>query len=661
MPMLGNVVGKVGKEIPVPGSGKPALPKPSMLTLGHEMMISGMLSGPQTHMFNMTDNAVKSILYPLETATRGILSVGRKPENKTYLREAVYEAFGQFTGWGKSLKYAGARIKTRLPGQVSESPEQTLARQGHDPGLMQATKTGLHERNITGEKVLGTSEGLLAKSVDALGALINIPGTALNHADVMGKIGNYNRLRAGQAANLHAQGKFKTYDEAWNAIIEDPNMSKKMVELSKEAVYQGDPDSYLKWILSDSADGVPGLRWVVPFRRAIANLLEHTIERTPLIVTSPTLMKKLMSKDPVIADTARSKFVFGMTALTGIAMMTDSMLTGAAPDGKPNRDAWLRVFKEEDTLNIGDESFNLRNFGVYGNMMRVIARYQQWVANKPIPEFEKDASGESERYMKEFGQFINPIVDVMYDNHWGKNMVEFFALISEAVEEQDGTRLAKFFERNASRMIPVIGTTPSINVAKKNFPYSTRSDRVGDILAAQVDGLRELIPVDYTWDGHQMLVASMMKGETGHKLMENKYGPLDKIDEEIVRVGAQLPTTKRYMVMPSAIKGKSIRKFFSPQEWKDFNTLRLTGFAGMPGIKEFMKTSLLDTPYYQDKLKHKQFKAWEIEAHYGIYSGMMTEYFKGTTSSGTGIGTRLLDQYKSQIEVLRNEYYGDKR
>ena len=678
------------------GAKLPTRLKPGALDMMYESMVAGMLTGTQTHIFNFADNTFKAISSPLETAARGVLSMGRNSTDKTYLREAAYEAFGTMVGFSSAVKYGARRLASRVPGMSSESAEATLMRMGKPKELTASNKLGLSQRAFTAENIIGTREGLMAKTLDTLGAAINLPGTALNASDIMAKMANYERLKYGKAANLVGQGKFKTTAEARKFIDNDPTTVKELIKGAEYWTYTGNPDSYIKFILSDAADNTPGLRWVVPFRRAIANLYEHTLERSPLIATSPTLMKKLVDPDPAVADTARSRLLFGTTAIASMGLLLDGKLRGVGPDvdkgqfeivgsapsGRINRDIWFRDFegKEEDTILIGNERLNLRMFGPYGEFIRTIGLYQKFVANTPVPEFKNDERGEYEEYIKRFGDFVAPVVEVLYDNHWGKNLVEFIGALKEAVDRDDPSYapLIKFTARNGVNAIPLAGSVASRNFAQEGgfglegIPYQVEKRTPFDELASRNRATRAKMRPLYTWDGRPMMESRMHKGHKVRNMVADSPYTKTKLDRLMVSLGVELPETKMYLDKVNTVNGVGVpaRKYFDDDEWKEFNSIRAIGDpqAGIPSVREFLNSTLINTKQFQRMIQEVLDKGEgaakasfimkrEIEIYYAAHMSMIREYYIGKTSrSDKGFGKQLLEESKKRAEAVAAEF-----
>ena len=640
----------------------------STADIGHEMMISGMLSGPQTHIFNLTDNTIKSITAPLETATKAMVSILRQPKDKTYLRESVYQAYGLFHGYAQALRFAGMRAKQTIPGIPSESIGASLQRVGLSEDLAKTSKISSRERNITGEKILGTGEGLLSKVVDGVGAVVNVPGTMLNSVDMAGKIAHYNRIQFGQAAHLVAEGKAKNFHDAWNMIQNDPNVDKLAVQQAIEWTYQGEPSSYIKWILSPEADKTPFLRWVVPFRRAIANIYEHTLERSPLILTSPTLTKKLFSPDPAVADTARAKLLFGMTALTSMAMLLNDHMTGPLPGGEglaeglaggispKGRDAsnmWERAYGKASSLRLFGRTWETREMGVYGNFLELIGAFNQWNANIfTPPPFKNDYRNLTEQYMADFMSFVTPVMEVLYDDHWGKNLVEFMASVSEAVNEGDPSKVVRFLERNLVKAIPIVGSGPMLDYAKSQDPYAKRKIEAGHEFFAQIPSLRKRIPNVYTWDGLPFVEDKYeFSQDSGRSVLDTAYGPKEDLDIIMGNLQVQFDPPQDSVSL-QGIDGKRFRKFMNATEWREFNEMRQTGPAGDGfGVRQYIQETVINQPTWETDEPFT--KKHNIETAYRAYVSLCRKaYFGFTAEEPNGIGSRLIYQRQDQIDYI---------
>lgn len=637
-----------------------------------EVMISGMLSGPQTHLYNMVDNTVKAVTAPMETAVKAAISIGRKPEDKTYAREAVYQAGGLIHGFMQSISYAGHRVKSAIPGLPSESKEQVFQRMGISEELGLSSKIGLEERMITGEKILGTDKGFMASMVDALGSVVNVPGTALNEEDMIFKIANYNSAHFGQAARLQAQNPDLSFKDAIAQVYGDAAKTKEAVQYADYMTYTGKPDSYINFILSPTADKIPGLRYIVPFRRAIANIFEHTLERSPLILTSPTLTAKLVSKDPAVADTARSKLLFGMTALTAMsALLTDSMTgpapydselgvtegqaTGIAPNNAVQKDMWDRAYGQPETLRLGGATLSTRELGFYGNFLKLVGVYNQWNANVRVPDALKpDVRNEADRFLKEYGQFVMPIVEIMYDNHWSKNLVEFMAVLDKSVNTDSFGPLVAFLERQGMRAVPVIGSVAMGDIAKYHDPVKKRIKSPGDAFLANVPGLRETLTNQYTWDGWGMIEDKLRYSNGVRNLVDVPYGPQDDLNATMANLGVVLTDISDSINETNDMTGQRTPVFMTPEEWDTFNTYRKTGFGGFYTVRDWIRRTTTESEMWDLYPQPFRRKAM-IEKAYAKYVEMARAYLRNTTMTD-GIGARMEEVARRHREWQMDQF-----
>lgn len=296
-----------------------------------EYWLNSILSGPITHAVNAASNNLVTGWLPIEHMIGGVAS-GRLqaiPEAmRAYLgmvegfRAAIAlgatfrnarPAFGQLArGELRAAKNTlGKAIQTGTVGKAFMTGElQTVgdfARQFDMPGRGQAI-------SARGLGIDAANYPLAARIVDAFGALINLPTRALTASDELAK-----------AVNYHAQLHMATYDEAakrgltgraaesfrqtvhnnaqlWHSMgVDDERAVAAALGISQRDVrgfLRGLDDAasdYSRYAtftealasgtlsrkLQEFVNGVPLLRFVVPFVRTPINLMKFGIQRTP--------------------------------------------------------------------------------------------------------------------------------------------------------------------------------------------------------------------------------------------------------------------------------------------------------------------------------------------------------------------------------------------
>jgi hypothetical protein len=206
-------------------------------------------------------------------------------------------------------------------------------------------------------------------------------------------------------------------------------------------------------------------------------------------------------------------------------------------------------------------------------------------------------------------------------------------------------------ERNLSLAVPVYNQKLMRDAAVAGDPYSKRHDAPGDFFLGMLPKYRKMIPNNFTWDGHPMLVGSLLKGVGSRKLVEDTYGPPDDFDKLLVGLGVDFPEPSRKFTMASEQRGApAIAEYLQDQEWVEYNSLRRTGFGGLPGVRQFIQDTLINTRYFKSLEASPYNQKAEIEYTYKVYNAKLKEFYAKTHYGHKGVGARLIERYKKQIE-----------
>jgi len=616
-----------------------------------ELMANNMLGGVHTQFGNAFDGTMNAMTGPFKTLTHSMLSSGRGIDDKRWVSEAVYGVMGMFDGVHRYAQYAGRRMKNKLPGQVKEAPVDTMKKVGLNPDTNAASKLDMQHRSWKAEQFGMSPESLQGRTMEFIGSAINAPGSALNFVDLGLKQVTYNRVQWEQAQRLVKRGKQPTHADALMFVRKDPASMRGAVDEAEYYTYTGSPQTpMLKWITSKDTDKIPGLRFVVPFRRAIANIFEQGLEHSPLVFASPTLRKTLFSADPLIADAARTKLVFGTTMMTGMGFLLADNLVGSAPRGKQESSVFRIANGGENILKLGDQSFEFKYMGIYGQYLEQLAYANQWNTNLRSGQLQEDGTRKLD---KEYAELMVGSLEHFVNGHWGNNIVEFASVISDSIRSKDPSRLQNFFVRTLGHAIPIHGHAAVINAKQKNNPYATRKETPRDVLTDWGSNSNKELEPSYSWDFKPMLRGKL---ETDPVMRKRYYGETDDVDDLMAALQVEFTDLPEFMPTdnPNMPGQRSEKVKLKPQDRAFIAKIGREGHNGFPSVREYLQQTVFDRGlwkmYTNGGAKYDFARHTFIQDTYSGYMSQVVQLAKGDTSKD-GIAARL-----HKMQAAQNKY-----
>lgn len=629
----------------------------------HEIWINNMLSRPSTQILNMFSNATQPFLNISDTAGRALLSTFSKPEDKTYYAEVVGGAYGFMHGIMKALQFQGSMLKSKLPGQFDEA-EVLAQKMGISPGILASSKLEHTQRALSSESMNIDPESLVGRVADGIGALVNLPVNALNSADIAYKVITDDMYKHQWAAKQVAQGKFTNARDAYAAALADPNVSKGAVAAAEYATFTNRPEiPFFSWITDTAAEKLPGMRWIIPFKRTIANLAEQSIERSPLALLSGTKRSALFSSNPAERIDAQAKQLTGMAILTTLAYTLGDYITGEPPQGAIQREQWQKLHGNPLSLQFGadQKSIRLDNLGVMGQLLKSVAMYRQridsmsdeelaiWSDPESITNFVKENT--MRELMEELSQWTAPIVDMISDVTWAESIVGLYRAYEQSQRNDDYTPVYMYFEDIAARTMPFFGSGAWHDVLNRRDPTVYEKRNPGDSFKYQDAWMRENLWKRYDELGHA-LVPQILRGP-GQTHPSAPYNPNHYLYKKMEELGLEPSARSKYISMPGVQGGKggqTIREGsevkLSRDEWDDLHSIVREGlwvdqkdFQGRPIVKDGEPVKRQAIPSYEEFIESK-FKAYNLD---GATPGIQRMLF-----------TRMRDKYNAQLrEYMR--------
>ncbi len=434
----------------------------------YEFYINALLSSPSTIGVNAVSNMVPVGTRIFETlAAAGSSKMRSKlwgePKNRVTFVEAMAEAQGIGEGFKEAWEFLGLRFGKRGP--KGATTESTLKAMNIPEELAAQSKIERKHRAIKGGNI---ENAVLAKGLDWLGNLISIPGGSLSRFDEVYKVINYRAEIAKRSMNatiaeMDASGKpwSKVEIQERYKAIKQESLDNQGSDIAQQGIADADRRTFtnkpgggadtINSAMAQKGHKVPGLRWVVPFRRTMVNLISYGTGMTPAPLLNPKSQTwKALREGGGAADEALGRMAAGSVLISGLYYMLGDSLDGEAPANVQARDLWQKDGHAPDTLRMLGKNINLDNFGPVAMWLKIGARVQTAMSN--IDE-ENDDDGESQ-IATLASEFLFHTADVMTDDHWVSSMGQLFTAVVSAQREGSFRPMEIYASKQASGFIP---------------------------------------------------------------------------------------------------------------------------------------------------------------------------------------------------------------
>lgn len=412
-----------------------------------EFWINGLLTGLHTHAVNFMSNSSVAALRIAETATARGLGILRGTEGGVEAGEVWQMVYGMFSGIADGFRYAEMTIRNGetgnfdvdFAGRGREGAEHGKApvapAAGGSAAELQPGGPTLDRRPDPGRAVSAAAFGRrkddwLAKTVDLIGAGINLPGTALVASDELFKTINYRasirQLAVRQAVDDVASGQFPEFalKERVAFLIENPTNEMRISSVDDARYYTftqkaGEVASGFKRV----RQAVPLMQFLLPFINTPANIMKFTFERTPM---APMMAKfrANIAEGGVTRDMAQAQMGLGV-AVSGWAfdLAMRGQITGGGPKDANERQALKDRGWRPYSIQVGDRWFATNRLDPLGfNMGMVADTFEIFTADDFSDGFEFDellamvgASVASNMMNKTYFRSIAQLATVMSD------------------------------------------------------------------------------------------------------------------------------------------------------------------------------------------------------------------------------------------------------
>lgn len=538
--------------------------------MAHELFISSILSGVQTHIVNTASNALKAVFSPLDTFVASHI----KADGPDIVQkgEATAQLQGMFESNWEALQMAFRVLKT-----------------GEAYGG--ASKVDVDYAKAISANALNIKEGTTAAwAVDTAGKFVRLSVDNLMGAEdaffkVLHEGGTLRQLAHRKATKQGLTGDDYKFEVARLMENPDKDMLQQTYMSGLKGTFQQELGSVGKGV-QQLRNKVPGASFIVPFIKTPLNLLyEGFIERTPLGLLSKDISAKLKGGGAE-AQMTKARMMIG-TAFNGslLAIAMNNQTTGGMPKDPKLRQAWKDAGVEPYSFVTTDEkgaksylSFDRLEpfnsiFGLYANINQTIQ-----IAN--LDGDNPDASKEMEKLAAGIGIALS---EATVNKTFMQGLQQFLEVLNDPKAHSTS------FVKNYLQAIPPLSGTLK-NIKNVMDPYiRDANDRLFNITknlpilsegnAPILDNFGKKIEVD-----HNFVPAFLKLGVEG---------TTDKVRQEVLRLTETTKTVPVYK--PSKTIGGYKLK---PQEYFDYTNLA-TNETKVEGknMHAFMKDTINSSEY----------------------------------------------------------------
>lgn len=292
-----------------------AIEKPGFIRYVQEYWINSILSGPFTHMVNITGNTMNLFTIPIERAVGSRLPGA---SGELVKGEAAASLYGMMQGFKDGLRLAARSFKAGQP----MGPDQA------------AKIETLQHNTITAKNLALDENGIPGKAVDLAGTVLRLPGRFLMAEDEFFKAVSRRMELNALAYRTAAHEGLKGPDAARRVadLMANPtdDMMAQSVKMAQYVTFTK-PLGRAGATATAAINQIPVVRFVVPFIRTPTNIMKFAGERSPLALGSRAV------RDEIAAGGARRDLALAKIGLGSMAMATaadyaqQGYITGGGP------------------------------------------------------------------------------------------------------------------------------------------------------------------------------------------------------------------------------------------------------------------------------------------------------------------------------------------
>jgi len=279
----------------------------------HEYWINSLLSGPTTHVVNITSNALTHLTTLPEEALGAAFGAARRAAgggaDRIYAREAAERAFGLIEGVRDAFRASAKAVRTG---------------EGFDSAY---NKLGDGERD-------GAIPGLIGQGVRIPTRLLEVEDTffkALAMRPELNALAIRQATKEGLKGDAWARRVGELKAKPTPDMVEDALHKARVLTFTNPLGEIGRAFQHLR--------RVPGMKWVIPFLKTPTNILTYAARRSPFAPLVRSFRDDI-AKGGAARDRALAQVTLGTaTAVAAFSYAREGLITGGGPSDPKEKSA----------------------------------------------------------------------------------------------------------------------------------------------------------------------------------------------------------------------------------------------------------------------------------------------------------------------------------
>jgi hypothetical protein len=438
----------------------------------YEAWVNSVLSGPTTHVVNAMGNSLVGLLTVAERGTAA--AVGKifrgGAADRVSLGEVQAQLFGMVEGLKDVFAITGDGLKSlrqaageAASGNFSGAKDTLKSAEGEFGGAYQAfvNDTPILDNALHGTKEFDlqapaiSAEGMdlngwAGTVADVLGAIIRTPGRVLTTTDEVFKTMHYRgelkaqAYRQAKGEGLEGESFVKRVGELVasrsNPLGAGDELSARALEAARRGTFTNTLGAGGRAIQTAVAK-VPGARYVFPFIRTPANIMNYTWERTPILNVLNNQIKEDFLAGGVRRDTAIAKTAIGGAFYVMAAQLAaEGTIVGGM---EQNTAAEKLAGKQAYSVKIGDTYYAYNRLDPIGMIFGLAADFQNITGN--IDENKRQDVAAA---------LITSLSNNLLSKSYLSSVSELFTAIGEAQRLGTSKPIGRYLDRQAASFIP---------------------------------------------------------------------------------------------------------------------------------------------------------------------------------------------------------------
>jgi hypothetical protein len=414
--------------------------KPTMMEKIVEVWINSLLSGPQTHVVNMTSNWIVALNDDIVRSLASFVGKFHGGE-KVFAREAL----ARITATPSAMSFGMKGFRDALK----------------NPNVMESLSKLEYRKAISGKK----------------GEIIRTPGRFLNAEDMLFK--EYTRIKELHALAMREHIETGTpFEEILNEAMEGgrKEMMDKARFMADRATFTERGGNIVR-ALQQVAFKHPSIKFIIPFIRTPANIVKYAMKHSilaPLFTDVREDLKGVHGK--ANRDIAYAKIAWGQGLMATIGMLAaQGLVTGGGPDEPRRRQLLYATGWQPYSIKVGDKYYAYGRLEPLGMLFGMGA--DTYEVGKHATDAELNEAG-----ALAIGAFMKNITS----KTWLRGVSEMIMMM------QDPDR---YGERYIQNFMGTVVPTGVAQVAGTQDPVMRRFDDIKGKIQSRLPGKRkELLP-----------------------------------------------------------------------------------------------------------------------------------------------------------------------